>query len=181
MLSDVLLCDNFTVLLLTMAVDSWNRQKKCKAWVNLCGDCEICCVLGVAPCILVDERLPLPPSPEETDMHSIRWGQGRCFWNLGKYLPDFTTSHPKKNVRFNVKSVTLITKSPNYPTPWAESFHCGASSDGSWRNCLQMCRVVANILNKNSRTVDKGWSSRLGDGQGAKKVVTVKKKILRNI
>jgi len=31
----------------------------------------------------------------------------------------------------------------------------------------------ANILNKQSRTADKGWFSRLGVGRGAKKLVTV--------
>jgi hypothetical protein len=32
---------------------------------------------------------------------------------------------------------------------------------------LQMWRVAANILNKQSRTADKGWSSSLGVGRGA--------------
>jgi hypothetical protein len=32
---------------------------------------------------------------------------------------------------------------------------------------LQVWRVAANILNKPSRTVDKGWSSSLGVGRGA--------------
>jgi hypothetical protein len=32
---------------------------------------------------------------------------------------------------------------------------------------LQIWRVAANILNKQSRTVDKGWSSNLGVGRGA--------------
>jgi hypothetical protein len=31
---------------------------------------------------------------------------------------------------------------------------------------LQMWRVAANILNKQSRTVDRGWSSSLGLGGG---------------
>jgi hypothetical protein len=33
---------------------------------------------------------------------------------------------------------------------------------------LQLWRVAANILNKQSRTADKGWSSSLGVGRGAK-------------
>jgi hypothetical protein len=33
-------------------------------------------------------------------------------------------------------------------------------------NGLQIWRVAANILNKQSRTADKGWSSRLGLGVG---------------
>jgi hypothetical protein len=32
---------------------------------------------------------------------------------------------------------------------------------------LQIWRVAANILNKQSRTDDKGWSSSLGIGRGA--------------
>jgi hypothetical protein len=34
-------------------------------------------------------------------------------------------------------------------------------------NTLQVWRVAANILNKNSRTADKGWPSSLGVGRGA--------------
>jgi hypothetical protein len=33
---------------------------------------------------------------------------------------------------------------------------------------LQMWRVAVNILNKQSRTGDNGWSSNVGDAQGAK-------------
>jgi hypothetical protein len=32
---------------------------------------------------------------------------------------------------------------------------------------LQIWRVAANILNKQSRTADRGWSSSLGVGRGA--------------
>jgi phage shock protein PspC (stress-responsive transcriptional regulator) len=35
----------------------------------------------------------------------------------------------------------------------------GASSACGWRDCLQLWRVAANILNKQQRTNDKGWSS----------------------
>jgi hypothetical protein len=34
-------------------------------------------------------------------------------------------------------------------------------------NGLQIWRVAGNILNKHSRTADKGWSSSLGVGRGA--------------
>jgi hypothetical protein len=34
-------------------------------------------------------------------------------------------------------------------------------------DALQVWRVAANILNKQSRTSDKGWSSSLGVGRGA--------------
>ena len=42
-----------------------------------------------------------------------------------------------------------------------------ASSGCGWRNGLQIWRVAANTLNKQSRTADNGWSSSLGVGQGA--------------
>jgi hypothetical protein len=42
------------------------------------------------------------------------------------------------------------------------------SSGCSWRNDLQIWKIAANILNKQSRTADKGWSFSLGVGQGAK-------------
>jgi hypothetical protein len=38
-------------------------------------------------------------------------------------------------------------------------------ADGA--DSLQFWRVVANMLNKQSRTADKGWSSSLGVGRGA--------------
>jgi hypothetical protein len=43
----------------------------------------------------------------------------------------------------------------------------GASSGCGWRNGLQLWRVAANTLNRQSRTADKGWSSSLGVGRGA--------------
>jgi hypothetical protein len=43
----------------------------------------------------------------------------------------------------------------------------GASSDCGWREGLHIRRVAANILNKQSRTADKGWFSSLGVGRGA--------------
>jgi hypothetical protein len=44
-----------------------------------------------------------------------------------------------------------------------------------------MWRVTANILNKQSRTVKKRWSSSLGVGQGAKNSFLLKRILLRNI
>jgi hypothetical protein len=43
----------------------------------------------------------------------------------------------------------------------------GESSGCGWRNGLQIWRVAANILNKQSWTAEKGWSSRLVVGEGA--------------
>jgi len=44
-----------------------------------------------------------------------------------------------------------------------------------------ICRVAANILNKQSRTADKGWSSSLGFGRGANNSSLLKRMLLRNI
>ena len=42
-------------------------------------------------------------------------------------------------------------------------------------------RVAANILNKQSRTADKGWSSSLGVGQGADNSSLLNRILLQNI
>jgi len=42
-------------------------------------------------------------------------------------------------------------------------------------------RVAVNIMNKQSRTADKGWSSSLGAGQGANFSSLLKRILLRNI
>jgi hypothetical protein len=42
----------------------------------------------------------------------------------------------------------------------------GASSGCGWKNSLQIWRLTANILNKQSRTDNKGWPSSLGVGRG---------------
>jgi hypothetical protein len=43
----------------------------------------------------------------------------------------------------------------------------GTHTGCGWRNGLQLSRVAANILNKQTQTNDKGWSSSLGAGRGA--------------
>jgi hypothetical protein len=45
--------------------------------------------------------------------------------------------------------------------PWHSSPQVVGGGDG-----LQIWRVAANILTKQSRTADRGWSSSLGVGQG---------------
>jgi hypothetical protein len=42
------------------------------------------------------------------------------------------------------------------------------SSGCGWREGLQIRRVAANVLNKQSRTADKGWPYSLGVGREAK-------------
>jgi hypothetical protein len=46
---------------------------------------------------------------------------------------------------------------------------------------LHTWRAAANILNKESRAVDKGWSSNLGVGRGAEKSSSYKASLLRNV
>jgi hypothetical protein len=58
-------------------------------------------------------------------------------------------------------------------SPWH-----GASSGCKWRNGLQLWRVAANTLNKQSRTADRGWSSSLKFGRGANN--SSPQKMLRN-
>jgi hypothetical protein len=41
----------------------------------------------------------------------------------------------------------------------------GASSGCGWRNGPLIWRAAANIMNKQSRSADKGWSSSLGLGE----------------
>jgi hypothetical protein len=45
------------------------------------------------------------------------------------------------------------------------------------RDGLQLWRLAANILNKQPRTNDKGWSSSLGVGRGANKPSPQKKSL----
>jgi hypothetical protein len=45
-------------------------------------------------------------------------------------------------------------------------------------DALQLWREAANILNKQSRTTDKRWSSSLGVGRGAKNYSPLKNKLV---
>jgi hypothetical protein len=54
------------------------------------------------------------------------------------------------------------------------------SSGCGWKNGLQILRVAVNILNKQPRTEDKGWSSSLGVGSGANNPSPYKFNLLRN-
>jgi hypothetical protein len=67
------------------------------------------------------------------------------------------------------KEVKLFIKVWQLFPCWVSPFHHGMArpqvADGG--DALQVWRVAANILNKQSRTADKGWSSSLGVGRGA--------------
>jgi hypothetical protein len=56
----------------------------------------------------------------------------------------------------------------------------GVSSGCGWRNGLQLWRVAANILNKQMRTNDKGWSSSLGLGVEIKTLYRKNKFVTKN-
>jgi hypothetical protein len=62
--------------------------------------------------------------------------------------------------------------------PHVKWVHCHHDMVSFWvadrGDGLQIWRVAANILNKQSRTADSGWSSRLGVGQGPTIPPTVK-------
>jgi hypothetical protein len=55
---------------------------------------------------------------------------------------------------------------------------CPQVADGG--DGLRMWSVAANILNKQSRTTDKGWSSGFGVKRGLKTPQHKKKRLLRN-
>jgi hypothetical protein len=57
----------------------------------------------------------------------------------------------------------------------------GASSGCGWRNGLQLWRLAANILNKQPRTNNKGWSSSLGLGLELTTLHLKKKKFVTRI
>jgi hypothetical protein len=60
-------------------------------------------------------------------------------------------------MQYNSQCVMVSPLSPRH----------GVSSGCGWREVLWVRRVAANILNKQSLTDDKGWSSSLGVGRGA--------------
>jgi hypothetical protein len=65
-----------------------------------------------------------------------------------------------------------VRSSPYHPilslyVRWVPCHHGMARPQvADWGNGLQIWRVAASILNKQSRTADKGWSSSLGVGRG---------------
>jgi hypothetical protein len=66
------------------------------------------------------------------------------------------------------KCTILMSVCVNTHVKWVPCHHGMARpqvADGG--EDLQICRVAANILNKQSRTADKGWPSSLGVGRGA--------------
>jgi hypothetical protein len=57
----------------------------------------------------------------------------------------------------------------------------GASSGCGWRNGLQLWRLAANILNKQSWTDNKEWSSSLGVGRRATNLHHKNKLVTKNL
>ena len=84
--------------------------------------------------------------------------------------------------------ITAFTSARHLSLYWASSIQSKLPQPTSWRSILILSshlrlglpRVDANILNKQSRTADKGWSSRLG---WLSEVLTTRhrKNLLRNI
>jgi hypothetical protein len=75
-------------------------------------------------------------------------------------------------------SVACILKTPCYVGPSHHGMAGPRVADEG--HSLQIWRVVENILNKQLRTVDKGWSSSLGVGRGAR-TRHCKNILLRNV
>jgi hypothetical protein len=68
----------------------------------------------------------------------------------------------------NSRSVGLFQYHCTYHVRWVPCHCCMVRpqvADGG--DSLQMWRVAANIVNKQSQTADKGWSSSLGVGRRA--------------
>jgi hypothetical protein len=61
---------------------------------------------------------------------------------------------------------SLLQNVPCYMGPLSPRH--GTSSGCGWREGLLTRRVAANIFNKQLQTADKGWSSILGVGRGAR-------------
>jgi hypothetical protein len=86
------------------------------------------------------------------------------------FIPPFSLlSFPSFRPSFISVSILInfIFKNPVFPHAMlggSLSPQHGASSGCGWRNDLQLWRLAANILNKQPRTNNKGWSSSLGVG-----------------
>jgi hypothetical protein len=62
-----------------------------------------------------------------------------------------------------------------YQDQFISSCHHGmARPQGADEDCIQIRKVAVNILYKQSRTDNRGWSSSLGVGQGANNPPTIK-------
>jgi len=177
-LGDVLtlLCDRSMALLLTLAVDSWNRKnvKREFLWV---AQAKWKLLFSGRGAVYSGRWAPTAAVVIRVDEYSyICMRRGSIFLKL-RYIFTRLYDVTSQKVIFSVKTVNLndmnnwklITITPNYLTPWVGSFQRGASSDRRWRNGLQMCSVAANILNKQLLTADTWMSSSLGFAQGAKK------------
>jgi hypothetical protein len=101
----------------------------------------------------------------------IMFGKG-LFSHKTKEISEFTDL--KKIVHFlnqtyweldyEFKKKTIITTNKCFLEPLSPQH--GASNGCGWRNGLQLGRLAANILNKQPRTDNRGWSSSLGVGRG---------------
>jgi hypothetical protein len=108
---------------------------------------------------------------------------GRSLWNLRADLQQYMVS-PNKNTVFtfnamriaqHILKVTVQGPDESWATPYIHIYMLGGSlspqqgvsSGCRWRNSLQLWRVAANILHKQPRTNDKGWTSSLEVGRGA--------------
>jgi hypothetical protein len=83
-----------------------------------------------------------------------------CFSNINLVLQLYLTC-------IRIPSI-IDTKSNTHHVKWVPCYHGMARPQAADEGeGLQIRRVAANILNKQSRTADKGWPSSLGVGWGA--------------
>jgi hypothetical protein len=83
------------------------------------------------------------------------------------YWSEFLAIDPEVWVRFPALPDFLRSSGSGTMLGGSLSPQQGASSGCGWRNGLQLCRVAVNMLKKQPRTDDKGWSSSLRVGLGA--------------
>jgi hypothetical protein len=87
---------------------------------------------------------------------------------------DSTISPSSDNSLPSINEALLFTSTigPLSHVRWVPCHHsmaCPQVANGG--NTLQVWRVAVNILNKQSRTADKGWPSSLGVGRGANSIL----------
>jgi hypothetical protein len=107
--------------------------------------------------VVVDTKFFIQFSADETGqelfMYEVKWTNGRVLI--------YSTERHKCVLRIYYNYI-MLTSDEWVPATTAWRVLRLRMEEGP-----PICRVAANIINKQSRTTDKGWSSSLGVGRGA--------------
>jgi hypothetical protein len=103
-------------------------------------------------------------------LNNIRRETSRHFRNekreyLKEKIDELATNSKNKNIRDLYRRINGLRGVTNLEVTCHHGMSRPQVADGG--DGLQMWRVAANVLNKQSRTANKGWSSSLGVGSGA--------------